>query len=300
MKIIASVKQMQGLALKVKRAGRSIGLVPTMGALHEGHFSLIRRARKENDVVVVSVFVNPAQFGPNEDYLRYPRPAAEDAAACRREKADYLFMPSPDEMYPGGHLTFVTVERMSDILCGESRPGHFRGVATVVSKLFNIARPDRAYFGMKDYQQLTLIKRMASDLNFPVAIVPCPIVREPSGLALSSRNAYLSPLEKERGLIISRSLQRTCDLIQCKKIKTSEKIEENMIAALSRVPGARLDYVAVLDPETLEPVSRLRLPVVIAVAIWMGRTRLIDNIIVGTDARSRRAKRRAPCSVRDI
>ena len=271
---------MQLVALKAKRAGKSVGLVPTMGALHEGHCSLIRRARRENGVVIVSVFVNPTQFGPNEDYVRYPRPVEKDAAACRREKVDYLFMPAPEEMYPKGYLTYVAVEKMSSVLCGQFRPVHFRGVTTVVSKLFNIAQPDRAYFGMKDYQQLAIIKRMVADLNFPLTVVPCPIVRESSGLALSSRNTYLSPAENERSLILSRSLQQTRDLVQCKKVKNSEKIVENITTQLSCIPDAKIDYVAVLDPETLEPVTRLRLPVVVAVAVWIGRTRLIDNILI--------------------
>ena len=194
MKIIKKISQMQKLAKEMQRKGKSIGFVPTMGALHEGHLSLMRRALKENDVVVISIFVNPAQFGPDEDYRRYPRNLRKDAELCKKNGVDYIFAPSVDEMYPRGYAAYVNVGgHLAEILEGAIRPGHFRGVATVVAKLFNIVQPDRVYFGEKDYQQLLVVKKMVDDLNIPVKIVPCPIVREKDGLAMSSRNIYLSP-----------------------------------------------------------------------------------------------------------
>lgn len=277
MKIIRSPKQMQSIALKARRAGKTVGLVPTMGALHAGHLSLIRRARKENDIVIVSIFVNPTQFGPNEDYLRYPRPFGADRAACRSAGVDYLFTPKPEAMYPKGYLTYVMVEKMSETLCGAFRPGHFRGVATVVTKLFNIAQPTSAYFGQKDYQQLKILQRMAQDLNIPVRIVPCPIVREPSGLALSSRNQYLSLSEHENSTRIRRALQEACAAARGRNIPAA-RIKRLVAGRIQRIPGAKIDYITVCHAETLEPVSAVRAPAVVAVAVWVGKTRLIDNI----------------------
>jgi pantoate--beta-alanine ligase len=214
---------MRQIAGRVKKSGKTIGLVPTMGALHEGHLSLVKKALSQNNVTIVSIFVNPAQFGPKEDYLRYPRPLAKDSALCRRAGVDYIFAPKVKQMYPEGYSTYVKAEGISDILCGNFRPGHFRGVATVVAKLFNITAPDRAYFGQKDYQQLKVIERMANDLNFPVAIVPCHIFREPDGLAMSSRNSYLSRKERLASSEINKALQHAAYLVKYNKLKNREK-----------------------------------------------------------------------------
>jgi pantoate--beta-alanine ligase len=260
--------------------GKTIGLVPTMGYLHEGHLSLVRKARAQNDIVVVSIFVNPAQFGPEEDYLRYPRPFNKDAKACREAGADFLFAPRVEDMYPEGYATYIAVEKMSEQLCGAFRPNHFRGVATVVAKLFNSALPDRAYFGMKDYQQMTILKRMVKDLNFPVTVVPCPIVRERSGLALSSRNQFLSAEEHDESTAISKALASAGVLIRRKKLKNSVAVIQFVAAALRSISSSRIDYIAVCDPETLQPVKHAAMPVLIAVAVRVGKTRLIDNILV--------------------
>ena len=253
-------------------------MVPTMGALHDGHLSLVKKARKENDVVVVSIFVNPAQFGPNEDYLRYPRPFVKDAQMCREAGVDFIFAPAPKDMYPEGYLTFVNVEKMSELMCGKFRPGHFRGVATVVTKLFNIAQPDRAYFGMKDIQQLKILERMTKDLNMPVMIVPCPIIREKKGLALSSRNQYLSAREREDSLKISKALKEAA--VFAKKEKNAEKIKKLVISRIKTIKSAKIDYVVVAGADNLEELKAVKGAFVIAVAVWVGKTRLIDNILV--------------------
>lgn len=269
----------------------TVGFVPTMGALHEGHLSLIRRARGENRLVVVSIFVNPAQFGPREDFKKYPRPFAADARLCRAAGVDYLFAPSAAAMYPTGYATFVDVGGVSEGLCGAARPGHFRGVATVVAKLFNIVRPDRAYFGLKDYQQVAVIRRMVADLNMPVKIIPCPIVREPSGLALSSRNRYLPPAVKDASAGISRALLHCRDLVVSKKVCSAAALRSAAERMLRVLPSAVVEYVALVDPVTLAPVSAVRAPVVLLCAVRMGTTRLIDNIII-------RPPRRRPCPAR--
>lgn len=277
MKIIRGLDSVRRTVLAWRRAGRRVGLVPTMGALHEGHASLIRRARRENDEVVVSVFVNPTQFGPGEDFSRYPRPFARDAALCRTERASALFAPKPSALYSGDHQTWVTVEKLALPLCGPFRPGHFRGVATVVLKLFNIVQPDRAYFGEKDFQQLRVLQQMVKDLNVPVKIVPCPTVREPSGLALSSRNAYLSPDERAAAPLLRRAL-RTAGQV----LKSRRNISEAQRAArkaLRQIPGARVQYLEILDPKTLD-VPQKSGPFLLAAAVYVGRTRLIDNLVV--------------------
>lgn len=271
---------MQNIACKLKHKGLSVGLVPTMGALHAGHLSLIRRARKENDIVIVSIFVNPVQFGPGEDYLKYPKPFKTDSKKCRQEGVDYIFVPSVPDMYPAGHLTYVNVEKISGVLCGAFRPGHFRGVATVVAKLFNIAQPGRAYFGMKDYQQLQVIKRFVKDLNFPVKIAACPIVRESSGLALSSRNQYLSHKEHVESSMIFKSLKYASEMVKRAKVKDAAKLKKAVVSRIKKIRGSRIDYVQIADAETLEPVNYIRGDVLIAVAVWVGRARLIDNILV--------------------
>ena len=280
MKIIRSPEAMQKEAAALKRKGLSFGLVPTMGALHEGHLSLIMRACAENDIVIVSIFVNPAQFGPKEDYLRYPRPFSKDAGMCRGAGVDVIFAPAVKEMYPEGYLTYVEVKNLSDVLCGKSRPGHFRGVATVIAKLFNIVAPGRAYFGLKDYQQVKVIERMAKDLNFPVKIVKCPTVRERSGLAVSSRNSYLSSEQKSMSAAIREALQRASYLIKYSKSKNSGKIIKKLKETILKIPGSRIDYIEICDPATLERKKSVKGPVVILCAVWVGKTRLIDNIIV--------------------
>ena len=280
MRIIRSPEAMQKAAKALKSKGRSIGLVPTMGALHDGHLSLVRRARMENDIVVVSVFVNPAQFGPKEDYLKYPRPFQKDSALCRKSGVDIIFMPGVEKMYPEVYRTYIKVERMSDILCGKFRPGHFRGVATIVAKLFNITAPDRAYFGQKDYQQQKIIERMAKDLNFPVKVVPCSIVREPSGLAMSSRNLYLSKHEKDAAAAINNALQQASYLIKYTKSKNSGKIIKFLRNTIRKIPGSRIDYIEVCDPETLAVKKQSSAPIAVLCAVWVGKTRLIDNVII--------------------
>jgi len=280
MRIIRSPEKMQEVVRSLKLKGKSAGLVPTMGALHEGHLSLISRARRENDIVIVSIFVNPAQFGPAEDYLRYPRPFSKDSALCRGAGVDIIFAPGVKAIYPDGYLTYVKVERMSDVLCGKFRPVHFRGVATVVAKLFNIAAPDRAYFGLKDFQQVKIIERMARDLNFPVKIVACPIVRERSGLALSSRNSYLKNGEKTAASIINKALQQASYMIKYAKSKNSGKIINKLKAAIRAIPGSKIDYVELRDPVTLEKIRTAEGPAVILCAVWVGKTRLIDNVVI--------------------
>ncbi|OGS24781.1 MAG: pantoate--beta-alanine ligase [Elusimicrobia bacterium RIFOXYB2_FULL_48_7] len=279
MKIIRTVSGMQNIARAAHKNGKTIGLVPTMGALHAGHLSLVNRARKENDVVIVSIFVNPKQFGPNEDYLRYPRPLKKDSAACRKAGVDFIFNPSVKEMYPEGFLTWVKVEKLSDFFCGKHRPGHFRGVTTVVAKLFNITQPDRAYFGEKDFQQLTIVKKMASDLNFPVKIVPCPTLREKDGLAMSSRNSYLKPEERKAAKNIHLSLAGAKRKVKKKKTKSIEELLAELEKNLQSTPGLVNQYINIIKPKTLEEQKHhIQLPARIIYAGHLGKTRLIDNI----------------------
>lgn len=255
------------------------GFVPTMGYLHEGHLSLIRRARVENDHVAVSIFVNPTQFGPHEDYNRYPRDLERDLRLLEPLQVDLVFVPSVEEMYPPGFQTWVIVEELSRPLEGASRPGHFRGVATVVAKLFNIVQPDRAYFGQKDAQQAVVIRRMVRDLNFPVEIVVCPTVREPDGLALSSRNTYLNPQERQAATVLFRALQAAKARYEAGE-RDGERLREAMREVLRGEPLARVDYVSVADPETLEELSRVEGPALLSLAVYIGNTRLIDNLLL--------------------
>jgi pantoate--beta-alanine ligase len=260
------------------RGGR-VGFVPTMGALHEGHLSLVRAAKAQCNTVVVSLFVNPTQFGPTEDLARYPRPFERDRDLLEKEGVAILFAPSVEEMYPAGELTRVNVEGLSEKLDGRSRPGHFRGVMTIVSKLFHIIEPDVAFFGQKDAAQAAVIRRMVRDLNFPVEIVICPIVREPDGLAMSSRNAYLNHDERQSALVLHRSLMRVED-----EFRAGEKSVGTLIASAAEViaqePRVRLDYFEIVDPDTLDPVQQLEHPALAAVAAYVGTTRLIDNLIL--------------------
>lgn len=282
MRIIKSPNEMKRLAESWRRKGMSVGFVPTMGAFHEGHLSLMRRARRENDVLAVSVFVNPTQFGPREDFARYPAPWSRDKKLALKERVDVLFRPEAGQMYPSGYDTWVTVDRVSRHLCGARRPGHFRGVATVVLKLFNTVLPTRAYFGMKDFQQLRVIQRMAKDLHLSVRIVPCPTVRESNGLARSSRNVFLSPDERRRAGEIRRALQCAAEVIKSKPAVSSSKILRLMRRLLDRVPGLRIDYLGVVDPDYLQPLRIVRGRALLAAAVYAGQTRLIDNLPVGT------------------
>jgi len=279
MEVIRSVKDMQHISNRLKKEGKSIGFVPTMGYLHEGHLSLVRRARNENDVVVVSIFVNPIQFGPEEDYARYPRDEKRDLSLLEG-LADFVFIPDVKDMYEEGFVTYVDVEKITTHLCGAFRPGHFRGVATVVLKLFNIVKPDRAYFGKKDYQQFRVIERMCRDLNLEVEIVPCETVREKNGLAMSSRNVYLSKEEFEDAGIIYKALSYGKSLIEGGERDSKSVISkiENMIREKPTLK--KIDYIAIVDPMTLEDVKTIKGPVVILFAGYFGTARLIDNVEV--------------------
>ncbi len=276
---VLDIPSLQAALAEARRAAWSVGLVPTMGALHEGHLSLVRRAREENDVVVVSVFVNPTQFGPQEDYSRYPRDLARDTVLAVEAGADLIFAPAAEEMYLPGHSTWVDVEGLSEGLCGASRPGHFRGVCTVVAKLFSLCRPDRAYFGRKDAQQLAVITRMARDLNLGVEIVPCAIVREADGLALSSRNVYLTPEQRQQAVALSRALQAAEALVAGGERRT-EAIEAAVRQVLAEAPLGEVDYVALVDAEGLTPVESVESAVLLALAVRFGKTRLIDNTVL--------------------
>jgi pantoate--beta-alanine ligase len=251
-----------------------------MGALHEGHLSLVRAAKAQCDVVVVSIFVNPTQFGPNEDYAKYPRSFERDCRMLEQEGADLVFAPTVDEMYPKGAVTYVTVEGMSEKLCGKSRPGHFRGVTTVVLKLFSAVEPDKAFFGQKDAAQVAIVRRMVRDLNLPVEIVVCPIVREADGLAMSSRNAYLDAQERKSALALSQSLKRVEDLFQNGEVDATNLIQAGK-QTIAQDSSVRLDYLEIVDPETLNAVPTISGPSLVAVAAFVGTTRLIDNTVLG-------------------
>ena len=260
--------------------GHSVGLVPTMGALHEGHLSLVRRSVADSDFTIVSVFVNPTQFGPGEDLAKYPRRLDEDAKLCAAEGVDIVFAPSADQMYPEDFSTYVEETMLSRGLCGASRPGHFKGVTTVVTKLFNIVRPDRAYFGQKDAQQAAVITRMVRDLDMPVEVVVLPTVREPDGVAMSSRNSYLNGLLREEALVLSRALDRAEMLAAAGTTDTSVLVRE-MMDTVRSAPHARVDYVEIVDGETLRPVEDIGGGALAALAVYIGDTRLIDNRILG-------------------
>jgi pantoate--beta-alanine ligase len=262
-----------------RRRGLTVGLVPTMGALHEGHASLIRAARKECGYVVVSIFVNPTQFGPNEDYTRYPRPLEKDLAFCKLEGVDLVFAPEAAVLYPADFRTFVEVRDLQDTLCGASRPGHFRGVATVVLKLFNIVCPDIAYFGQKDAQQVRIIEQMVRDLDVAVQIHICPIIREPDGLALSSRNQFLSAEERSRATVLHRALTEARKRIEQGE-RDAVKVRQLIVESIATMPGASLDYAEVVDADSLRPIEGAQGRILIAVAVRFGWTRLIDNELV--------------------
>ncbi len=281
MKVLRTVQEIQAFSKAAKDAGKSVGLVPTMGALHEGHLTLMRRARQENDVVIASVFVNPTQFGPNEDFDAYPRRFEEDCKKMETVPVDAVFHPEPKEMYPEGYCTYVNVEGdITKKLCGAQRPGHFCGVATVVTKLMNLSRADRAYFGQKDAQQVVVVKRFVSDLNIPTEVVMVPIVREESGLARSSRNQYLSDEEKEAALVLSRSLKKGAAAFDGGE-QDVEALKNIVRGEIGTEPKAVIDYVDIYSFPALLPIEKVTEPALLAIAVKIGKTRLIDNVILG-------------------
>lgn len=281
MKILRTVKEIQAYTKAVKAEGKMIGLVPTMGALHAGHLSLVRAARETTDIVIVSVFVNPTQFGPGEDYEAYPRDFAADGDKLAAAGADAVFHPAPAEMYPEGYATYVNVEgALTEKLCGARRPGHFRGVATVVTKLLHLSRADKAFFGQKDAQQVVVVRRVVADLNLSTEVVMVPIVREGDGLALSSRNRYLSAKERGAALVLSRSL-RKAEAAFAGGEKDAAALKALVTATLMKEPLAVIDYVELYSFPALRPVERLEKPALLAIAVKIGQTRLIDNVILG-------------------
>jgi pantoate--beta-alanine ligase len=280
MKIARTIQSVRKIINAARKAGKKIGFVPTMGALHQGHVSLIEKSIKQGNFTAVSIFVNPAQFGPNEDLKKYPRPLKADINICKEHKVDIVFVPSPEEMYGAGNLTWVNIEKLSGPLCGQFRPGHFKGVATVCAKLFNIISPDISYFGQKDAQQAIIIKQMVSDLNFPLKIAVCPTIRESNGLALSSRNQYLSALEKKEAGSIYQSLVTARQMIKA-GVKNPKTIISKIRKIISNSKSLKsIDYISIVDLKTLEDVSHIGSSVLIAIAARFGKTRLIDNLVV--------------------
>ena len=278
MQLVHTIAEVREIVSSWRKEGLTVGLVPTMGYLHEGHQSLIKKSVEQNDRTVVSVFVNPIQFGPNEDLASYPRDINRDMEKVKEVGGDLIFNPEPSEMYPGHFTSFIDTTETTELLCGAVRPIHFRGVCTVVGKLFNIVCPDRAYFGQKDAQQLATIKRFARDLNFPVEIIPCPIVREEDGLAKSSRNTYLSTEERKAALILSQSLKLGKKAIE-EGEKSAKKVIDIITANIKTEPLARIDYVEVVDFENIQRVDTINGETLVAIAVYIGKTRLIDNFI---------------------
>ena len=279
MKRLPTIAEMKAACRQVTHSGKTLGFVATMGALHDGHLSLVRASKSRCDVTAVSIFVNPLQFGPAEDLAKYPRTLERDAAMLEQLGVDLLFIPGVDEMYPPGAQTYVTVEELSNKLDGASRPGHFRGVATVVAKLLEIVRPDCAFFGQKDAAQVAVLRKMVNDLNLDVEVVVCPIVREKDGMAMSSRNAYLTPEQRQQALVLHRSLMRVRAAANAGERDTARLIEVGK-QVIAEEPGARLDYFAIVHPDTLDPVSDLARGALVAVAAYVGSTRLIDNLLL--------------------
>ena len=280
MQTITEISALRHIVTEARKNGKSIGFIPTMGFLHEGHLSLMTRARQENDLVITSVFVNPTQFGPNEDFDSYPRNPEADSALMEGAGVDAAFFPTVDALYPPGYETYVNLEgELTQGLCGASRPGHFKGVTTVVAKLFNLVQPDRAYFGQKDAQQVAVIRRMVADLNIPVEIIACPIVREVDGLALSSRNTYLSSHERQDALVLSQSL-KAAEAAVAGGERSAAAIGSLIRSKIAAVPFAAADYVEIVDADSLKPLVILEGRVLIALAVKIGRTRLIDNCVL--------------------
>jgi pantoate--beta-alanine ligase len=282
MKIIKKVSDMRMLIKDLKKNGLTVGFVPTMGYLHDGHLSLVKNSKKENDFTIVSIFVNPTQFGPNEDLESYPRDFSRDSELLESLKVDCVFAPDVKEMYPNNFSTYVVPKDLTDVLCGARRPGHFRGVTTIVSKLFNIIQPDRAYFGQKDAQQFFVLKRMVRDLNFDIELRRIPIVREPDGLAMSSRNIYLTKEERKDAVLLYKSLKLAEEMIE-RGERDSKKIIFSMRSLISKSPHAKIDYVEIVDTTNLRPLDRISGEVLIALAVYFGKARLIDNTIVRLD-----------------
>ena len=280
MEMVKEIEKMAALSQKWHQAGKIIAFVPTMGYFHQGHLSLIGEGKKQGDVLVVSLFVNPIQFGPKEDLAAYPRNLQKDASLAEKEGTDVLFVPEEKEMYPEGYQTYVEVTQLTKYLCGVSRPGHFKGVTTVVAKLFNIIRPHIAIFGLKDYQQYIVIKRMVMDLNYPIKIIGCPIVREPDGLAMSSRNVYLTSEQRTSALSLYKSLNIAQEMVN-KGEKKVKAIIEAVSTFIQKHPYTQIDYVKVCDPETLEELEEMRGNALLALAVKVGKARLIDNTILG-------------------
>ena len=281
MEAAETIQSIRSLVKAARDSGKNIGLVPTMGALHVGHISLIEAARKKCDYVVVSIFVNPTQFVPGEDFEKYPRPFEADLDICEKAGVDAVFAPTPEQMYPVENITWVNVKKLTESLCGQFRPGHFQGVTTVCSKLFNIVAPDFAFFGQKDAQQTIVIRRMAADLNMPLEIVVCPTVRESNGLAISSRNKYLSEQQKKDASNIYKSLRKCRQMIDAGVKDTSEIIAE-MRNIFLEVPSIEIEYISIVDADTLQNIEYITGKVLIAVAVRMGPARLIDNILLDT------------------
>ena len=279
MEVITQINEMRTRVLSVKDRKRSIGFVPTMGAIHDGHISLMRSARSENDELIVSIYLNPIQFDNSGDFDNYPRQLNKDIELIRKENVDVLFSPGTEEMYPDGHCTNVRQDRITDALCGRVRPGHFNGVTTVVTKLFNIIKPDRAYFGQKDYQQSAVIKRLVTDLNMDIDIQVCPTVREEDGLALSSRNKRLNLEERQNALCISGSLLRARSMF-ASNIRDAKEIIEEMTSVIKKTNYTKIDYISIVNTCTLEELSLINEKALAAVAVWIGNTRLIDNTIL--------------------
>ncbi|MEO2068561.1 MAG: pantoate--beta-alanine ligase [Desulfurobacteriaceae bacterium] len=283
MRVVRTIREMQSISETLRKTGKTIGFVPTMGYLHEGHISLVRCAREENDIVVMSIFVNPTQFGPNEDFERYPRDLDRDSAIAKKEGVDILFIPDVPEMYPQDFSTFVEVEGLTETLCGARRPGHFRGVATIVTKLFNIVKPHRAYFGKKDFQQLKVIERLVKDLNFDVEVVGCPIVREEDGLAKSSRNVYLTPEERLSATSLYKALKLAKKLFESGETSPQRIKKEMEEFILSHPHVKKIDYIEIVDANSLKPVKVVKKGDLIALAVFVGNARLIDNWVVGEE-----------------
>jgi len=289
MRLIRSIKKMYEFSKKAHLEGKTIGFVPTMGYLHQGHLSLIRKARKENDIVVVSIFVNPIQFGPKEDFKKYPRDLKRDMNLAKQVGTDVIFYPDAKDMYPEGFKTYVNVEQLSEKLCGKFRPGHFKGVATVVTKLFNIVCPDIAYFGQKDAQQAIIIKRIVADLNIPVKIKVLPIVREKDGLAMSSRNTYLNEKERKDALVLYQALNLAKELIKS-GITDTKTIIRKMRQLIEKKKNAKIDYIEIVQMENLKSLKVISDNCLIALAVWIGKTRLIDNIIIKSNIKNQISK----------
>jgi len=281
MEVAKTIESVRSLVKAARSGGKKIGFVPTMGALHIGHISLIEAAVDKCDFVVVSIFVNPTQFGPGEDFKKYPRPLKADLEICRKAEVDVVFTPTPEQMYPDENLTWVNVGKLTETLCGRFRPGHFRGVTTVCAKLFNIVAPDIAFFGQKDAQQAIVIRRMVTDLIMPLEIVICPTIREPNGLAVSSRNQYLTEQQKKDATNIYKSLQKCRRMIDAGVKKTTEIITE-MNKILQQVPSIEIEYVSIVDAETLQAIDKITDKVLAAIAVRIGPARLIDNILMDT------------------